>query len=428
MTIASSNFTILGYGNYTGTPPTVLPAALQELQMTGESLGYQTQSISSQNINSSRQLSDTITTGYDVSGGIQIEFAPKVYDKFLSAALWAGWQSTEVKTASTTVVIDHDDSDEDTARTITMTGLFADEPTAAKLCPGQFFKLEAAASAGIPDALEGVYQVDEYIDADSATVKQVDGATPFAASTTPTTDDKAKVTASMIRAPKDGSASEMIRQCFLLEKKQSDLATPLYTYYSKCYVNTFSLSAQSAALLTGSIDFMGELSEMQEATKASGGGAYTAATSFNGFNAVSHVKEVIVNGVDLNGSSENGLYMQGLDFQITNNLRGVKAIGNLGNIDTLAGQLGITGNLNVFFENKTMYTLFTEETEFAFSFRVEDENGDGYVFSFPRVVISSDSMSSGGNDQDLIENMQWTSMFDETLETSMQIDRLYGTY
>ena len=427
MTIASSNFTILGYGNYTnpGTSSEAKPLTLKELPMTGESLGYQTQSISSSNINSSRQILDTIQTGYDVSGGIQIEFAPKVYDKFLSAALWASWQVSEVND-SVAVTVDHDHATPATARTITLgTSIFSATPATDKITVGQFFRLVASGASPIPKALEGVYQVESVTSGTVAVVKAVDGATPFAASATA---GDATIQASMIRAPENGSSTNMVRQSFLLEKRQSDLSTELFTYFTKCYLNTLSISAQSAALLTGSIDFMGAESAMVEASYASGTtAAYTSADAFNGYNAVNHVKEVIVNGKNLNGST-NEQFIQGFDFQITNNLRGVKAIGHLGNVDTLAGQLGITGNINVFFKNKNLYNLFINQTEFPLSFRVENENGDSYVFSFPRVTISSDSMSSGGNDQDLVENMQWTAMFDSTLKTSMQIDRFFTTY
>jgi len=198
-----------------------------------------------------------------------------------------------------------------------------------------------------------------------------------------------------------------------------------------------SLNAQSAALLTGSIDVMGSQSAIATATQVSG--SQLSALAFNGFNAVNHVKDVIVNGQNLNlvgGSNEQ--FMQGLDFSITNNLRGIKAIGHLANVDTAAGMLGVTGNINVFFADTAMYTLFVNQTEFGLSYSVVNENGDGYVFSFPRVTISNDSMSAGGQDQDIVENMQFTAMYDNTdqggsysengYQTSIQIDRFYSSY
>ena len=120
--------------------------------------------------------------------------------------------------------------------------------------------------------------------------------------------------------------------------------------------------------------------------------------------------------------------MQSLDFNIANNLRGVKAIGVMGNVAVSPGQLLVTGNLNALFASDIMYRRYVSGEEFSLSYSVFDEDGDGYVFSFPRVVVSSSSMNAGGNDQDLVENMQWSAIMDAATETSVQIDAIYGAY
>jgi len=447
MTIASSNFTVLGYGIYAGDTP---PTALQEIAFTGESLAYSNQFISSSNINSSRQVLDSIQTGYEVSGGLQIEFAPTVYDKLIAASLWASWgeaANNKVALVTEAVTIDHDNTTLVTACTITTTSdAFSTNGVLAGIVEGQFFQLSAPTTitATAPDEVFGIYQVKTVTSAKIAIVYAIDGASPFGASTTGTTGDTVNIKACMIRAPKDGSSTNMIRQRFCIEKRQTDLTPNNFTYYNNMYVNNFSLNAQSAALLTGSFDFMGSESDMQitaskyDASVTADDEAYTAADTFNGYNAVSHVGDVILRkldsldaGVNLNGTSDNQVYMQGLDFAVANNLRGAKAIGVPGNVDVLAGQLGVTGNLNVFFEDKTMYDLFTAQTEFSLSYSIVNE-GVGYVFSFPRATINTDSMSSGGNDQDLVESMAWTAMFDNKSKggystggymTSIQIDK-----
>ena len=444
MTIATSNFTILGYGEYTG--PTTAPTTLIELPMTGESLAFQNQFISSQNINSSRQVLDSIQTGYEVSGGIQIELAPKIYDALIAGALWADW-STDIEEDDEVIVIDHDNATPKEQRKITTTtGVFATTATdTTKIREGQYIQLRAGSTNSIPAALTGIYQIEEVVDANNAYVYAVDGATPFADSTGVGATDQCDLRSSMIRAPKDGSSANMIRHIFGFEKRQSDLTPELFTYFTNMYINNFSINAQSASLLTGSFDFMGSQSGMAQTNSyfTSASTAYTSAGSFNGFNAVSHVGDVILRphatgvGRNMNGAS-NPAYMQGLDFSVANNLRGAKAIGNLGYVDILAGQLGVTGNLNVFFESNDMYELFINTSEFSLSYVVVNEDGDGYVFSFPRATVNTDSMSSGGNDQDLIESMQWTSMYDSKdkggsysssgYQTSIQIDRFYTAY
>jgi len=431
MAIASSNFTIMRFGEYADpTDLTTLPTSLREIPMTGESLGYQTQSIQSQNINSSRQILGTIQTGYEASGGLQIEMAPKTWDLLIQGALWADWQTTPVSEDDTDVTITA------ATRTIAFGSItpFDDVGTATdSIKEGQFFQLRAGSTDSIADGNVGVYQVEEVTDTATAIVKAVDGATPFSG------DETAKnccLKASMIRAPKDGSTDNMKRHVFLFEKEQSDLVPSTFTYFKGCYVNNMSLNAQSASLLTGSLDVMGSTSGIDTSTTVL---THDDALPFNGFNAVNHVKDVIVNGKNLNEvGGTNEQFIQGLDFSITNNLRGIKAIGHLANVDTAAGMLGVTGNINVFFANTAMYDLFINQTEFALSYCVLNSSGDGYVFSFPRVNISNDSMSAGGQDQDLVENMQFTAMYDNTdqgggystsgYQTSVQIDRFLDDY
>ena len=448
MTIASSNFTVLGYGIYAGDTP---PTALQEIAFTGESLAYSNQFISSSNINSSRQVLDSIQTGYEVSGGLQIEFAPTVYDKLIAASLWASWgeaanNKINLENEGVTVAFDGGTLSVECTITTTTAATFSANGSDAGIVEGQFFQLSAPTNgtAPAPDGIFGIYQVKTVTSDKIAIVYAVDNASPFGADTITTTADKVNIKACMIRAPKDGSSTNMIRQRFCIEKRQTDLTPNNFTYYNNMYVNNFSLNAQSAALLTGSFDFMGSESDMQitaskyDASVTADDEAYTAADTFNGYNAVSHVGDVILRkldsldaGVNLNGTSDNQVYMQGLDFAVANNLRGAKAIGVPGNVDVLAGQLGVTGNLNVFFEDKTMYDLFTAQTEFSLSYSIVNE-GVGYVFSFPRATINTDSMSSGGNDQDLVESMAWTAMFDNKSKggystggymTSIQIDK-----
>ena len=235
----------------------------------------------------------------------------------------------------------------------------------------------------------------------------------------------------MLRAPRDGSSTYMKRHKYLFEKDQSDLGST-FLHYKECYVNNFSVSAQSAALLTGSFDFMGTSSAMASATL--GTTDLRSASSFNGLNSVDHVHHAILNGKALHGGLDdtNTAYIQGFDFAVANNLRGAKAIGHLGAVDILAGQLGVTGNINIFFEGTTFYDYFIADQEMELSLCVMNDNADGfpegYVFTFPRMVLSSDSMSAGGLDQDLIENMAWTALFDDTSGTSVQIDRFRATY
>lgn len=419
-TIASSNFTTLSYGvEGSATYGTLPSVAFKYINFTGESLQFTKESITSNNINPSRQVSDLIQTGFQVSGGINIEVAAKTFDDFIEGVMWEEWgTATDVD-----VVATFDNS----AKTITA----GSGTPFANIVDGQFIMIKnTAAGSNADDGNLGIFQV---ITATSDTVLTIDSNYTLV---TESTKD-VTITGNLIKNPKDGMSS--VRKSFYFEKAMEDLDPIYYIDYSGCMVNSMTVSAQASSILTGSIDFMGKTSLIYKDSSSSGDGSKstgskTAVVGNNVMNSVSHVgtirmgSTIDVGGANVNVTEGSGVYFQSLDFTISNNLRGVQAIGQMGNVSVSPGQLAVTGNMNAYFQDDTMYDKFVDGTEFSLSYEVIDENGDAYVFYFPRVVVGTSTMSAGGNDQDLVENMTWSALYSSTFETSVMINRLYLDY
>jgi hypothetical protein len=155
--IGSSNFTVLRYveESVPGTAGYTDGDNLREIPFTGESFQYSSQFITSNNINSSRQTLDQIQTGFEVSGGIQIEFAPKVYDELIEGALWADWQATAKNTDYTVTI--------SAASAGVHGGTIADDNTAGtmntNLVAGQWIYLRSKAGAPIAAGNVGIYKI-----------------------------------------------------------------------------------------------------------------------------------------------------------------------------------------------------------------------------------------------------------------------------
>ncbi len=404
--IASSNFTTLAWYLETeyGVKPT--SGAMRYTPFTGESLQFTKESITSNNINPSRQVSDTIQTGFEVGGSINIELGPKVFDQFISAAIWNNW-GTATDEDLTLQAINGAGSDHS----------FVDSAGASALDNlevGQFFQI----SNMIESANNGIFQI-KTLTATTITVDK-DAYTLVNESA----NSSAHINGCLIKNP--ASASTSIRKSYWIEKAMEDIATPQYISYSGCMVNSMTVSAQASSILTGSFDFMGSLSTISETSGSVE--SKTAAYGSNILNAVSHVGSIRMSGEDVNITSGDGIYFQGLDFTLSNNLRGVQAIGQAGNVSVSPGQLTVTGNMNTYFQDDTMYQKFVDGSEFSLSYEVLDETGEGYVFYFPRVTVATSTMSASGSDQDLVENMTWSSLMEASSETSIQINRFYSDY
>lgn len=374
--------------------------------LTGESLTFSKDSITSNNINSTRQVSDVIQTGFNVSGGLELELAGKTFDEMIEGALWSRWSTSvdeDFTTGELTVVA--------AARTVTSTR--AAPPTfSTDMVTGQFVKISGMDDSGN----NGVFQIESVDSATAITVLDPDSALANG-----TCGTSGRLAASMIR---NGSTSIS----YVFEKAFNDLTTVQRFSFLGCMVNSLALSMQSSSIITGSLDFMGTTSATY-ATGTKSTAAIDASVGNNILNAVSHIGGV---RIDSALQSASDIYFQGIDMSLSNNLRGVQAIGTVGNITVSPGQLEVTGTMNAYFSDPTMYGKFTGDTEFSLSYEVIDENGEGYVFSFPRVTITADDLPTSGNDSDIVENMTWSAMMSASTNIApsitLQIDRFYSDY
>lgn len=404
--IATGSSVTLAYQEETayGTLPST--GTFRFTPLTGESLTFSKDSITSNNINSTRQVSDVIQTGFNVSGGIEIELAGKTFDEMMEGALWNRWSTAvdeDFSTGELTVV----------AATRTITSTRGSAPTLqTDLSTGQFIRISGMDDAGN----NGVFQIESIT---SETVFIV--LDPDSVLTNGSTGTSGRLAGSMLR---NGSTSIS----YVFEKAFNDLTTPQYFYFLGCMVNALSLSMQSSSIVTGSFDFMGTTSSTYD-TGTESTGAIVASVGNNILNAVSHIGGV---RIDSALQSASDIYFQGIDLSLANNLRGVQAIGTVGNITVSPGQLEATGTMNAYFSDPTMYGKFTGDTEFSLSYEIIDESGEGYVFSFPRVTITADDLPTSGNDSDIVENMTWSAMMSASTNIApsitMQIDRFYSDY
>ena len=379
MTIASSNFTTLSYSPEStyGEIPDTKP--FRYVPMTGESLQYTKESITSNTLESSRQITDQVQTGFQVGGGFDYELAPKYYDEFMQGIMWSTWgtATSEEGGIELTVVA--------TSGTLTATA----GTTFGTLIAGDFVQISGMDAVGN----NGVFQVDEATSATEIIVHDYD-------STLVDVTDNTTVT---VRGNSIKNAK--VDWSYYFEKNITDLDPDEFFSYSGCKANSFSVSAQSSSIVTGSFDFVGQTSE-EYATNTRSDSAVQTTTLAGILNAVGDV-----GGVRINGVTQSSIYFQSLDFSIENNLRGIQAIGTKGNVDVSPGQFGVTGTLNAYFSDKTMYKKFLDDEEFSLSYEVIDTSTkEGFSFYFPRVVISSSTMSASGSDQDLVENISWTAL------------------
>lgn len=391
MALASANRAQLAF--LTEVTPGTTPAPPgTALRMTGESLDFAIQTISSNEIRSDRQVSDLVQTGASGSGGFNFELSYKEYDPILQAALQSAFNSFGTAGVFTPGVY----SAGTAGVAFTATTATAQTGTPFTNCVvGQWIKVFKAAGPTTYYAL---------VTAVTPTVLTVSAATPLAVFNSAAGDTITGLAVS------NGSTQTY----FSLEVGHLDIAQ--YRLYKGFTPNKVSLSMQSGQIVTGSFDFLGMAALM---SGSSAMGSVAASQTNTPMNAVTGIGTVLENGTALTGT-----YMKSLTIDLQNNLRGQDAIGVLGFASIANGSVAITGSVQFYFADITMLNKLINNTKTSLAFYIKDTAGNAYGFNMPSIKFSSGKVAAGGLNQDAMVDLQYTAFMDATLLKSIIVSRM----
>lgn len=386
MAVASSNRTSLRYS--TEASYGVTPAdQMRELRTTGETLKLTLSNTASKELNDSRQVTDLVQTGAECGGGINFELSGDTYNDFIQACIGGTWGTATSITDSTAISFTAGTGAANKDK-ISGTGLFTN------IAVGQWILVSGAAV----EMNNGLKQVEARTN-DQLTL------TTFGAITTAAAGDTVSIKAKMIRNPSTGA--DFVARSFSIERKHDDVQK--YFIFRGMRVNTLSMKFATGSIIDGSIEFLGKNSAVQATSfVAANIPDVLPATTTKVLNAITDVE---TSNILIDGEAVESTYISNVSVNISNNLRGIKAIGYKGNAEIAEGQLAVTGNLDIYFNDTEFYNKYTESSEFSISYSVlNKETGKGYVFTFPRCMISSDDINATGTDQDVVEGMGWQAL------------------
>jgi hypothetical protein len=118
-----------------------------------------------------------------------------------------------------------------------------------------------------------------------------------------------------------------------------------------------------------------------------------------------------------------------MSMDLDSALRAQDAIGHLGLVGVGIGTFMAKGNLDVYFSDGSLYTKFLNDTYTSITISTKDSAGNGYVFCFPRVMLTNAKVEAGGKNSDLTASFQWEAYADTAnavaaLRKTVLIDRL----
>lgn len=209
----------------------------------------------------------------------------------------------------------------------------------------------------------------------------------------------------------------VLQESFTLQKDYMDVSPEVFQTFNGCRVGKMSLDFKTGSIVTGSFTFMGlgatiSNSQITGATTAESDGVNSQIMS-----AVTDFVELTEDGVT------QAMVIRNLNLTIDNTLRAQDAIGSLAHIGIALGKLQITGTIESYFTDLTAYNKFINSTAFALEFKVQDDAGNYYKFTLPKVKFETSKIQSGGSDQDVITQGTIRALFDPTTSTMITIER-----
>lgn len=366
----------------TGTKRTKLP-------ITSESLAYDINYRKSATIRSDRQTTDLYATTGAVTGSINGELTYADWDDLIQGGMWASeWTSTPTS---------------ESLSDITVTGATSTYATAA----GDFSDNNWVVGmwilvAGFTESVNNGWKQIATLSASSMTV---------VSSTTMT--DEASGDSITITPPDKYVRNGTTENSYAFERAHSDITQ--FKQFLGCVINGMTISGAAEGPMEISFDVMGSSAESAQATYGDG-----SDTDVSGNKTISAVTNL--GGILLDDSAVAQCLISRFSVNVNNNARHKKAVAVLGACDMGVGNCDVTGSIDMHFNDETYYDQYLAGTEWSYSFRLTDDDGNIMIVDMPRCQFNSNSGGQiTGENSDTMENCGFQALRHATYDYTIQI-------
>lgn len=208
----------------------------------------------------------------------------------------------------------------------------------------------------------------------------------------------------------ENGAQAVAAHQFALERRFEDQVEVLRELFLGMALNNFNIALAPQSIATGAVTFFGYSSAVQVET----GNAHVGTVPPALYETEPTDAEAAANPV-YNTSSNVGRLGRGVDpidtagvnfvleasIDLTNNLRRQEAVGVFGAAGIGVGEVGVTGTLRTYFDNKEILDQILANTETSLDINVVDSNGRAMLFDMPRIKFAGGAPDVPGKNQDV---------------------------
>ena len=362
---------------------------MTNVRFVSEALAHTKETVVSAEIRDDRQVPDIVEVGTSAGGDISVEMQFKEYDQFFEGVL----QGTFVTETYTGAGIAGDVFFEGDP----YNRIHTPKDKFPNLKVGMYLKAGGATNTGN----NSYFKVTAITrNTNNKDVFTVDG---------PLTEEDSSTATIIHSSLRNGTT----KNSFTLEKEFKDVAR--FFSFTGMVLSRMAMDLRSRQIATAVFSFMGRQGASAAATV--GTGAAVAAGAQDIMNASHNVGSIQEGGAAL----ATGL--QQITYTVENNLREQSEVGTKNVTGMGSGRFVATGRMTAYFENANLFTKFLNHTKSSLHFRLVDTDGDRYFFDFPHVKFTADPVQARGNDQDVMEEIDWQALLDVDTGITMQISK-----
>lgn len=201
------------------------------------------------------------------------------------------------------------------------------------------------------------------------------------------------------------------RRSFSIQRKFGDIATPEFHTYKGCEFNTLAISVSPNAMVTTTFGVIGK--DLTLATSAITGSTFGADVGNSPFDS-------FTGSISEGGSSI--ATVTSIEFTLENGIEPLFSVGSQTTNRPSIGRSRVTGTLTTYFDSKTLYEKFLNETTSSITLTLTDLDGNSYEFDFSNVKYNSGQPDVSGEGTVTVA-MDFIALYDGTDQSQIKITR-----
>lgn len=201
------------------------------------------------------------------------------------------------------------------------------------------------------------------------------------------------------------------RRSFTLQRKFADLSVPEYHTYTGCEFNTMSLSVSPNSMATVTFGVIGK--DLSLATTAITGSTFGTDVGNSPFD--SFTGSISEGGVSI-------ATVTSIEMSLENGLEPLFSVGSQTTNRPSIGRSRVSGTLTTYFQSKTLYEKFLNETSSSITLTLTDLDGNSYEFDMSNVKYNSGQPDVSGEGAVTIA-LEFVALYDSADDSQIRITR-----